>query len=277
MNEELPTDALLREFLLGKMDDEQSARIENLFLTDPAARERVLVIEQELIEDYLEDGLTPDDRERFVLRYGQTAAQQQQVRISKAIKDWAVRENTRAQPAVAEVSGWSRLRTKLRLKPVFVIPITVAAVISIVFGAVLIRGRMQTAAIAQEVAQLNTAASLREVPRDMVSLDLSPVLVRSVDSQNELKKSAETRVVELRLPWIQKERYQTYQAEVRRVNGDESFTIPNLAAENDGRYRVRLRLPARILNHGQYQVRLSGIDTTGTAGVTEEYAFTVDS
>src|SRR6185436_7509139 len=93
MKEEILTDAVLREFLLGKLDDEEAARIESLFLTDSEVREKVLVIEQELIEDYLEDGLTAEDREKFLLRYGQTAAQLQQLRITKAIKDWAIREN----------------------------------------------------------------------------------------------------------------------------------------------------------------------------------------
>ena len=37
MNEELLTDAVLREFLLGKVDEEESARIESLFLTDSEA------------------------------------------------------------------------------------------------------------------------------------------------------------------------------------------------------------------------------------------------
>src|SRR6476660_5342700 len=90
--EELLTDARLREFLLGKADDEEAAQIERLFLTDSEARERVLVIEQELIEDYLEESLTADDREQCLLRYGQTAGQLQQLRITKAIKDCALRE-----------------------------------------------------------------------------------------------------------------------------------------------------------------------------------------
>ena len=34
MKEELLTDALLREFLLGKVDEEERERIESLFLTD---------------------------------------------------------------------------------------------------------------------------------------------------------------------------------------------------------------------------------------------------
>ena len=132
MNEELPTDAVLREFLLGRVDDEERARIENLFLTDSEAREKVLVIEQELIEDYLEDNLTAEDKQEFLLRYGQTAAQRRELRITEAIKNWALKENAAVQTLPVEVSTWDRLRTKLRLKPAFVIPITVAVMIAIV-------------------------------------------------------------------------------------------------------------------------------------------------
>jgi len=273
MKEEILTDALLREFLLGKVDDEEAARIESLFLTDSEAREKVLVIEQELIEDYLEDSLATEDKQKFLLRYGQTAEQLQQLRITKAIKDWALRENA-SQTVPAEVSTWQRLRTRLRLRPMFVVPIAVTAIIAIVMTGIWLNSRMKRAAIERELAALNTAESLRQVPREMVSLDLSPVAARSVEPQQELTLSGATRLVEIHLPWIQKERYTTYQAEVRRVGGDESFTIRNLQAEND-LYKIRVRLPARILSRGQYQITLSGIDPGGAAGITEEYLFTV--
>jgi len=276
MKEEILTDARLREFLLGKLDDEEAARIESLFLTDSEAREKVLVIEQELIEDYLEDSLTADDREKFLLRYGQTAAQLQQLRINKAIKDWALRESAREQTVPVQLSSWSRLRARLRLKPVFVIPIAVTAMIAIVCAAVWLNGRMKRAAIEQELAQLNTPSNLREVPPQMISMELPPIAVRSLEPGKNFTKSADIQTVELRLPWIQKERYSTYQAEVRHVGGDESFTIPNLQPEKDGLSIIRLRLPAHILSRGQYQIRLSGIDSGGVAGTTAEYAFSVD-
>jgi hypothetical protein len=275
MNEELLTDAMLREFLLGKVDDEEGARIESLFLTDSEAREKVLVVEQELIEDYLEDSLAAEDREKFLLRYGQTAEQLQQLRITKAIKDWALRENA-SHTVPIELSTWQRLRARVRLRPVFVIPIAVTALIAIVVGGVWLNGRMKRAAIEQELTQLNTPANLRETPPQMTSLDLTPIAVRSLERRNEFKQSADVRIVELRLPWIQKERYATYQAELRRVSGGETFTIPNLKAGNDGLSIIRLRLPADILSRGQYQIRLSGIDSSGAAGTSEEYVFIVD-
>ncbi len=276
MKKELLTDALLREFLLGKVDDAERERIENLFVTDSEARERVLIVEQELIEDYLEDNLTTADKEKFLLQHGQTSAQQQQLRISKAIKDWALKENARSRSDAVGVSGWSRLRTKLWLKPVFMIPIAVTTIVAIVCVAVWVNSRMTRSAIAQELAQLNAPASLRETPTQMAVFNLSPITTRGMETRAVFKRSAENGIVELRMPWVQKERYSTYQAEVRRVDGGDSFTIPNLQAGNDGGSTIRLRLPVRILSRGQYQIRLSGVTADGVGSLSEEYPFTVD-
>src|SRR5689334_5031714 len=128
MNDETVTDALLREFLLGKVGDEERERIESLFLTDPHARERVLGVEQDLIEDYLEDTLNAADGERFIARYAQTVEQRRKLRITKSIKDWAIKQ-TKTEP-VAASSWWHWL------KPAFVVPVTVTVLIVIVVAVI---------------------------------------------------------------------------------------------------------------------------------------------
>ncbi len=276
MNEELMTDALLRDFLLGKLDDDERERIESLFLTDSRAREKLLTAEQDLIEDYLEFSLTKAEKERFLSLYAQTDEQRRKLRITKSIKDWAFTEARVPQTVPATVSIWSRLSR--RLKPVFIVPIAVMIVIGIVLATVWLNRRIEQRkhlAVEQELAQLNSPRSLREVPPQMISLELRPVTVRSVEPQTELNPPAEVRIVELRLPWIQKERYSTYQAEVRRVGDDESFTIRNLQVENDGAYAIRIRLPTDILRRGQYQIQLRGIANDGSASPAEEYQFAV--
>jgi len=279
MKEELLTDALLREFLLGKVDEEERERIEGLFLTDSQARERILAAEQDLIEDYLEVGLTAADKELFLARYGQTPAQQRQLRINKSIKDWALRESALTHAVPAKTLALNQLRERFRLKAVLVIPIVVTAMIVIAITAVWLSSRRNQQerypAIEQELAQLNTPASLSEIPPSMSSLELSPVAVRSAERETEFRKTADTQLVELRLPWVQKERYSSYRAEVSRVGGDELFTITSAQAENDGRYRIRMRLPAYRLHHGHYRVRLTGITPDGSAGLTEDYTFAV--
>jgi len=277
MNEELVTEAELRQFLLGNVDDKERQRIESLFITNSLLRERVLAAEQDLIEDYLEDSLDTADKQKFIGQYADTAAQRQKLRIAKSIKDWALLEGTKVAGA-APVLGWSRLRARLRLKPMFVIPIAATAMIAIMIGTVWLNSKIQERnrrlALEEEVARLNTSLSLREVPAQMSTLMLRPVSVRSVEAQSELMKSPNVEIVELQSIWPQKERYPAYQAVVRQMGDDQSFTITNLQAENDGSI-VRLRLPAHHLRGGHYQLELTGIAADGSKSPPEEYNFTL--
>lgn len=272
MKNETLTDALLREFLLGTVDDESRARIESLFLTDSEVREKVLVVEQDLIEDYLEENLTPVDRERFLSRYAQTPEQRIKLRITKSIKDLGIKEAASGQPVPARRSGWRRLFER----PLFVVPIAVMIAVTIIVAVVWLNSRSgrQHSTIETELAQLNSPGSLREFPPQMVLLDLSAVTVRS-GTASELKTSQNIRIVQFHLPW-QRERHPTYQAELRRLGTDESYTIRDLHGEDDATgYGIRMRIPAHILRRGQYRILLSGITPNGIVATSEEYNFTV--
>ena len=264
MNNEID-DAFLREFLLGKVNDEERGRIEDLFLTDPQAKERVLGVEQDLIEDYLEGTLTTADKERFVARYAQTPEQRRRLRITQSIKDWALAEAASS----GKTSGWSSFRARFGFRPAFFIPIAATAMIVIVVGALWLSRRSEHSAIEQELAQLNSPSNPRT---GQVLAELSPVTVRSGESQAALNtRSAENGFVELRLLWIQKERYPRYQVTIRRVGENQSFTVRNLQPESDGK-AIRLKLPVRILTRGTYQINLSA---DGSASSGDEYQFTV--
>ena len=271
MNDETIDDALLREFLLGKVSDEERTRIEGLFLTDSQAKERILAVEQDLMEDYLEGTLTTDDRDRFVSRYAQTEEQRRRLRITKSIKDWAIAEAASVQNVPARSSARNRLLDRFRLRPAFIIPIAVMAMIVIVIAAIWLSRRAQHSAIEQELAQLNAPSNVRE---GAVSKELLPVTVRGTESQNQLNASPSEKEVVLRLLWIKKERYSSYQATIHRIDDSQSFRVPNLQPEDDGT-AVRLKLPSHFLTRGTYQINLSGITADGSASSAEEYQFTV--
>ena len=270
------TDALLREFLLGNVDDVVRDQIESLFLTDAQARKRVFTAEQDLIEDYLEDNLTRADKQRFLSRFAQTAAQRRDLRITKSIKEWARREAWE-QSVPAKHSGWAGLSSQLRLKPLLFLPITVVVIIAVVLTVVWLRREQASSRhkeVERELARLNAPTTQRDQTAQMASLILSPLTVRSTGQQIEFKPRSDIRILELRLAWIQKEHYPTYQVQVRRVGVDESFTIPNLHADMDVPV-VRVRLPANILIRGQFRVLLTGVASDGSLGPTEEYTFVV--
>lgn len=273
MKPETLSDALLRKFLLGEVDDEKRVQIESLFLIDPEATQRVLNAEQDLIEDYLENNLGPSDREIFLSVYARTAAQRKSLRIIKLIKEWAT-VLPQTSPAIADRRG---LLERLLFRPNLLVAISARIAVVVVIGVVWLNSliRQERLVVEQELARLNAPASLREVSPQMVSLDLLPVTFRSAEHPVELKTAAGVQVVELRLPWFQKGDSSAYEAEIRRVGDDESFTIRNVPVESDGRYATRIRLPAQILRPGQYQIRLSVIAANGETALAEEYQFTV--
>lgn len=270
MDEEILTDTLLRQYLLRKVDYEERQRIEQLFMTDSLARDRVLAAEQDLIEDYLEDSLTTEDKEIFLSHYARTPEQRRKLRINKSIKHWAV---TEAQATPISSSIWSRSLEPLRSRPAYVVPIAVAILIAIVIACVWVNRKREYWAIQKEVAQLNTPASLSRNLPEMVSLRLTPVTARSGE-ENHVTKHSDIRIVEFYLLTIRKERYSFYRAVVQRVGEKEPIVTTDVEAESGN--TIHFRLPVYILSSGSYRIRLSGIATDGSIGPAEEYTFSVD-
>lgn len=273
MNEESMTEAFVRGFLLGELTDEERERIESLYLTDLQTRERVLDVEQDLIEDYLEGSLSKEDKQRFVLRYARTYEERRKLKITKSIKDWAVTEAGKTHAAAASTLG------DLRLRPVLVVTIAAMVVIAVMLAIGWRNSnvkQLQHLKVEQELAELNSPTSMHEIPPQTISLDLKPVTVRGVEPQTQFHPRAEIRIVQLRLPWIQKERYSLYQAEIRKLGDDALFTIHNLQAQDGGGYVIRVRLQAHMLSKGNYQISLRGITAEGVVSPSEEYKFGVN-
>lgn len=285
MKDEFVTDVEITRFLLGEVDDEERHRIESLFISDPESREKILIAENDLIDDYLEDCLTASDRNKFLAQYGYTPQQRRKLRIGKSIKEYAVAEAVLTQTATSAIPKWRPFLLSLRPRnPRLFIPVaatlTIAFVVAVVWLVQLNSRRAQEnnrrVAIERELTDLNAPSSLREVRPQMFSIVLPPVSVRSVEPQAELTPRTDIRVVELQLLWTEKEQYASYQVVLRRVGNTEQFTIPNLHVEKiSGGSAVRVRLPAHLLTRGLYQVSVSGIAGDGAPGQVEEYTFTV--
>lgn len=269
MGDDLVTDASLRQFLLGQLSEDERQQIEKIFITDSQTRERILLLEQDLIEDYLDDALTPAEREQFVEQYTATPAQRRRLRIAKSIKDAKV---------PAKTTVWNRLRERVRPRLVVLVPIAAAIVVAIVCAVFLLNRRVERqtrqSTIAREVIQLNAPSNRHDRTPGTTSLELRPGAFRGVDSPPQLVKSAGMQAVELRLLWTPKDRYPSYRAVVQRVGGDEPIPVDNLRADSDGR-TIRLTLPAHILTRGAYRIELMGVNAEGVAGPAEEYQFTV--
>lgn len=284
MRDEFVTDAALRRFLLGAVDDDERQRVERLFISDSEANKRILMAEDDLIEEYIENSLTASDQDKFLVQYGHTAQQQRKLRITRSIKDYAVAE-AMAQTATSANPKWRTFLSSLRLpNRMLLIPVAATLVIALVVAVFWVvrwnvareQENNRRVAIERELSDLNAPSSLREVSPQTLSMVLPPVSVRSVESQTAITPRSDIRLVELKLLWTQKEQHASYRAVLHRAGKTEQFTISNLHAETSGGgSAVRLRLPAHLLVRGLYQVTLSGIASNGAPDQSEEYSFTV--
>jgi len=274
MKEESLTDASLRQFLLGNVDDEERQRIEMLFITDSLARERILAAEEELLEDYLEDFLPPADREKFVARYGNSRAQQRHLRIVETIRDWAISEGNRIT-SESQSSSLKALFARFRLKPMFVMPIAAIALIAVVVVGFWLTRKIELknrkSALEQEIGQLNAPSNTSS---SSYSLTLRPLVLRSTETPPMLEVGPTLQIIELRLVLNQNESYQNYEGVLRQVGAPQSLSIRNLRPEKDGRI-ILLKLPAHRLEPGLYQLQLSGVASDGSVSPSEEYQFEI--
>lgn len=281
MNEESVTDTLARRFLLGDVDDLERERIERLFISEPEINTKILLAEDDLIEDYLENSLTPSDRDKFLGQYGYAAAERRKLRIAKSIKEYAAAEARLIQTAPA-VSKWRTVLSSLRPRhPLLLIPVAVVLTVAVFVAAVWLlqsNGRRaqestRLLAIERELAELNARPGVREDLSRVPALTLLPISIRSVGPQTEMKRRTDIPVVQLDLLSNQKDEYPGYQAVVRRVGTNEQFKISGLRMERSPKGNfIRVRLATHLLQDGLYQVVLS---PDSEPAANEEYSFTV--
>ncbi|HEX7773227.1 MAG TPA: hypothetical protein VF435_12450 [Pyrinomonadaceae bacterium] len=231
-----------------------------------------MAAEQHLLDDFLDDSLTPKDRERFLAQYGETPAEQRKLRIAKSIQDWAASEVSAVGAAAS--SKRSGLFGRIWLKPAVVVPIAAVVLIAIIFIVATLRNSWQQRnkylAMQHELVRLNTPPTIGEA--SLPAVTLTPGAVRNTEAEKEIAPPSNVEFVELRLVWTQKEHFPSYQATIQRFEEDEKFTIPNL--QLDGNV-IRLRLPPSFLTRGLYQIEVSGVSDNGASGPTEEYKFVV--
>ena len=73
----------MRNYLLGTLDSDRKTQLEEQILFESAAYEELLVVEQELIEQYLSGDLPAQERQQFETHFLITAERQKNLRFGK--------------------------------------------------------------------------------------------------------------------------------------------------------------------------------------------------
>lgn len=274
-------EAIARQYLLGNVDDSERERIEELIIVYPEIKQMVLIVEEDLIDEYLEGSLSPTDKERFLAQYASTLPLRRKLEIANVIQRRAVIESKANQSPQSARQQFGNFVSSLGLRKRTLIPATAVAVALVVVSIGLIalnsrrvQDRQRRHSIERQLAQLNSPAELQNNPPGMLAVVLSPGTSRSASTQPEVPAGSNTTIVELQLFWTHAGEYDSHQAIIHWVSSGEKYTIPGLHLHKTARGPViRLRLPSELLARGQYQITLSSVAKDGTPGPVEEYTF----
>jgi hypothetical protein len=106
------TDQLLRRYLLGELSEDERARFQDNYFADNDLFEELLVVEEELIDDYVRGGLSAKERQQFVERFMSTAEGRERIEFSRVLKK-AAGTQTQTASEVRRQSFWQSASTWL--------------------------------------------------------------------------------------------------------------------------------------------------------------------
>ena len=249
---------VFRNYLLGTLEVGARAEIEEGILSDPAAYEEILLLEEELIDQYVAGGLSKADQQLFETHFLITEERQKNLRFGQLLKRYL---SAQAVPAVSQkvpVQQLNRRRSPRR----FLAPVAIAVVVAAVIGV----GLLCWLAVRQLAVQQNS----------------SRVVVVPLTPGSEGSHGAHTaRVtvpphgfnVKLELE-VTNTNFKNYKSQLFREN--KPVQTDALRIETKGAQRiVPLTITGHTLSPGDYQVKLSGVSDSGQDEFIDNYTFQV--
>src|SRR4051812_4243471 len=109
----------IRQYLLGKLSQQDQPRLEGRLMTESSFLEALTLGEEELVEDYINDELSADDRLRFEQHFLLTTERQQKLRFALAFNRYTsnalgsiARKQVEAKSSHASPAGftWAQRR-----------------------------------------------------------------------------------------------------------------------------------------------------------------------
>jgi hypothetical protein len=276
-------DAAIRNYLLDYLDETATAEIDEKILTEPDFFDRILLVEQEILEDFVAGRLRGEERVR-VERIYSLPANREKLDFAAALYKTAEKHRRNApgvfpaeeilspsaQPLLPKTSfSWLNWR--------YLIP--AAAVFIIISGICLLAWQTflsERAAHERELSRLNrTAASQPEDSGKFRAILLQADSGRTPDLMPKVPISADNEVIRFQLGLIN-DASESYKATFLDDRGNEMFSVSDIKSQrkSDGTF-VDVLVPANFLRPGDFQINLQGQTAAGAPTKVGSFTFRV--
>ncbi len=269
---------VIRQYLLGDLDEEARQQVEQRVMTERDYKEEVLMSEEELLEEFAAGALEGRERELFLNNYLSAPLQRRKLRLVQAINKYAADRPPLTAVKVPETSWFRRYIDAFRSRKWYV-QLSWALLVVIVIGGSWVafqtwRWRNQQAELRQELERLNGQQSnVLEAGNSVLSATLVPLSLREVGKAVPLTIRHEIQTVQLKLP-VPSGQHQRYRATLKNGRLDEVFSLDNLVVRTLGNARVIIiQVPARAFRTDDYVLTLSGLNSAGAYEEIHDYSF----
>lgn len=263
----------MRSYLLGTLDSDLRTQWDERILCEPEMYEELLVVEQELIDQYLAGDLSKLEQRQFETYFLTTAERQKNLRFGRLLQRYmtahpvlATSENSQLSFRQAEIAPAPK-SFPFSLPAFSRRPALAFAIVILVFGVVVF------AWFASRRSSDGLITNIVNVPE--VAVSLTPGTVRSEGAtMTRVKVPPKGYNIKLELQ-LTNNNYRTYKSELLRDN-ESLQTTGYLSVEAKGyQHIVPLRVSGDMLSPGDYQVRLSGVSDSGADEFIDNYSFRV--
>jgi hypothetical protein len=201
--DELP----IRKYLLGELAREEQQRLEERLLTEDEYFERLLLVEDELIDSYVQGKLSATERGRFDRHFLATPEHQQKLRFAKALKKYVAASPLPAPLDATDAPSprpawWQKLPVFLHLENPAVGLSLMAALLLLMIGSALLlvrvrrlEGQLAYRAPGQSDAQSRDEELQRELAQQH---ERNARLAEELSSAQEQRAKLEQEVASLR-------------------------------------------------------------------------------
>jgi hypothetical protein len=302
--------SLIRKYLLGRLEGEEREQLEERVLSDAEFRNKVLMVEEDLIEDHAEGALDEVERQKFQQMFYANPQRRLEVQVVETLRQhagtrwwtslfniWKPRDAKFAEaaatsdlapretPTVFPGSGLGSLWGFRQAAIAFTLVLAVIVVSLIVYRSLrpeqrpgsLTQEQQRRDLVERELARLNPA-NRESQQRVALATTLSPGLSRGDETPTvEFPTVALARGTELaQLMLLLKpsaQEYRSFQAALNRVGAPESYNVHLKPVVLSGVPTLVLTLPVHSLDDGDYRVQLSGLTADGRTEMLPEHYY----
>ena len=266
------TQEKIRDYLLGRMPEEELAALDELLVTDGQFYEELLIVEDELIDEYLSNELSPDERKSFETYFLLTPQRREQLHFANTFHNYLISKESESEsdhsaeefqthsadvPKPPPKKAW--YSSFLPIKNPALAYSFMAAMVLIVVG----------------LSWLALRNPATPEPGTVYIATLTPGSTRSLSASNKIIIPAGTGTLELRLELLSNN-YASYSVELLGEDRSTVWRADKLQLRSEsGTQFVVARVPARLFPAGDYQLKLRAVNSAGKLEDLPSYSFRV--